>query len=43
MLETDGKIAKDTTGMEMRGANLMGGMCNSCHTNASVDYIFTTN
>jgi len=41
MLETDGKIAMDGSGMAMRGASLMGGMCNSCHSNAAIDYIFS--
>lgn len=43
MLTSDGKIANDmATGMPMRGANLMGGMCGSCHAGAaSKDYIFS--
>lgn len=42
MLEANGNIAKDTTGMEMRGADLMNGMCQGCHTGAkSLDYVFT--
>lgn len=41
MLTPDGKIAKDA-GMELRGANLMGGMCGGCHAGASSkDYIFS--
>jgi hypothetical protein len=41
MLATDGTIGKDGT-MEMRGANLMNGMCAGCHSAAfSKDYIFT--
>lgn len=41
MLAGEGEIAKDSTGAEMRGANLLNGMCVSCHINASTDYIFT--
>ena len=42
MLMPNGKIAKDSTGMYMRGANLMGGMCGSCHAGAAnKDYIFS--
>lgn len=42
MLMPDGTIAKDTSGMSMRGASLMGGMCGSCHAGASnKDYIFS--
>lgn len=42
MLKPDGTIASDTSGMVMRGANLMGGMCGSCHGGASgKDYIFS--
>ncbi|MBS1772427.1 MAG: cytochrome P460 family protein [Bacteroidetes bacterium] len=41
MLKPDGTIATDTSGMVMRGANLMSGMCGSCHKSASVDYIFS--
>lgn len=41
MLAADGTIMKDGT-MEMRGANLMDGMCAGCHSAAvSKDYIFT--
>ena len=41
MLAGDGEIAKDGDGNEMRGANLMNGMCLSCHNKAGTDYIFT--
>ena len=42
MLAGDGEIAKDGDGNEMRGANLMNGMCIGCHQAAkSSDYIFT--
>ena len=42
MLNPDGTIASDSTGMVMRGANLMNGMCASCHAMASgKDYIFS--
>jgi len=42
MLKSDGTIAKDTSGMVMRGANLMDGMCGGCHSGASSkDYIFS--
>ncbi len=42
MLAGAGEIAKDESGNEMRGANLMNGMCMGCHTSAkSSDYIFT--
>jgi Cytochrome P460 len=42
MLKSDGTIASDTTGMVMRGANLMSGMCASCHAMATnKDYIFS--
>ncbi len=42
MLAGDGQIAKDQSGNEMRGANLMNGMCMGCHTKAqNSDYIFT--
>lgn len=42
MLMPNGTIATDTSGMQMRGANLMGGMCGSCHASASSqDFIFT--
>ncbi len=42
MLAGDGQIATDSDGNEMRGSNLMNGMCIGCHTKASTsDYIFT--
>lgn len=41
MLGADGKIAKDTSGMEMRGANLMNGMCAGCHSGATTDWVFS--
>lgn len=42
MLAGDGQIATDDHGNEMRGANLMNGMCMGCHSSAkSSDYIFT--
>lgn len=42
MLAGDGQIAMDNDGNEMRGANLMNGMCLSCHVKAkSSDFIFT--
>lgn len=41
MLTSDGKIAKDM-GMELRGADLMGGMCGNCHSGASnKDFVFS--
>lgn len=41
MLMPNGKIATDA-GMQLRGANLMGGMCGSCHAGAAnKDYIFS--
>ena len=42
MLNPDGTIAVDGEGNPMRGANLMGGMCTSCHSAASAnDYVFS--
>ena len=42
VLQPDGKIAMDGDGNPLRGANLMGGMCVSCHAQASgSDYIFS--
>lgn len=42
MLTSSGAIASDAGGMPLRGANLMGGMCSSCHSGASAkDFIFT--
>lgn len=39
---TTGVIAKDSLGNPMRGANLMGGMCGSCHSQVAYkDYIFS--
>lgn len=41
ILTTDGKIAKDL-GIELRGANLMGGMCGNCHVGAiNKDFVFS--
>lgn len=44
MLDTEGKIAKNTSGSDLRGgASLMNGMCNGCHGKAglSKDFVFT--
>jgi hypothetical protein len=43
MLNSDGSIAVDaTSGMAMRGANLMNGMCIGCHQGASSkDYVYS--
>ncbi|HKL32869.1 MAG TPA: hypothetical protein VJ919_10055 [Tangfeifania sp.] len=42
MLNTNGSIATDaSSGMKMRGANLMNGMCLSCHSAGSTDFTFT--
>ncbi len=42
MLTSSGSIATDSTGTAMRGADLMGGMCGSCHNSASSkDLIFS--
>lgn len=42
MLDSDGTIAEDEDGNPMRGADLMGGMCVSCHAQASnKDYVFS--
>jgi hypothetical protein len=42
MLNADGSIATDpSSGMKMRGASLMNGMCLQCHSAGSVDYTFT--
>ena len=42
MLNVNGSIATDPqSGMKMRGANLMNGMCLSCHSAGSTDYTFT--
>lgn len=41
MLNADGTIATDpSSGMKMRGANLMNGMCIACHSAATTDYSF---
>ncbi|MCF8276475.1 MAG: cytochrome P460 family protein [Flavobacteriales bacterium] len=41
MLMGEGQIAMDN-GMEMRGANLMNGMCGGCHAGAAnQDYVFS--
>ena len=42
MLAPDGTIATDGDGNPMRGADLMGGMCIQCHSQASnKDYVFS--
>lgn len=42
MLTPTGAIATDENGNAMRGADLMGGMCISCHTQAgSGDFVFS--
>jgi mono/diheme cytochrome c family protein len=42
MLNSDGSVATDSSsGMKIRGANLMDGMCISCHSAASTDFSFT--
>lgn len=42
VLNPDGSIAKDGDGNALRGADLMGGMCIGCHSQASsLDYTFT--
>lgn len=41
MLNADGTVATDADGIEMRGANLMNGICLSCHSGASTDFVFT--
>lgn len=42
VLAASGAIATDDSGMPMRGASLMGGMCASCHSMASAkDYVFS--
>lgn len=42
VLNSDGSIATDNEGNVLRGANLMGGMCVSCHAQASdKDYVFS--
>lgn len=42
VLNPDGSIAQDGDGNTLRGADLMGGMCIGCHSQASsLDYTFT--
>jgi len=42
LLMPDGTIATDSTGMPMRGANLMDGMCKSCHAGAAdKDFVYS--
>jgi len=42
MLNPDGTIATDNDGNEMRGDDLMNGMCLNCHSqNSATDYVFT--
>lgn len=42
MLNADGSIAFDAaSGMKMRGASLMNGMCVACHSAGSTDFSFT--
>lgn len=42
MLNADGTIATDaSSGMKMRGASLMNGMCISCHSVGKTDFTFT--
>ena len=42
VLNADGTIAQDGDGNAMRGANLMGGMCLGCHTEATnKDFVFS--
>ena len=41
VIGSDGSIVTDADGNIMRGANLMGGMCLGCHSQASTDYIFS--
>lgn len=41
MLNPDGTIASDGNGGKMRGANLMNGMCLSCHSAATTDFAFS--
>ena len=42
ILAGDGQIAVDTAGNQMRGANLMGGACTGCHSQASnIDFVFS--
>ncbi len=42
MLAADGTIGIDeTSGMAMRGADLMSGMCVTCHKAAETDYVYS--
>jgi hypothetical protein len=41
LLNTDGTIKLDNNGDELRGANLLNGMCFGCHTGASTDFVFS--
>lgn len=42
MLNANGSIATEAaTGMKMRGATLMNGMCMGCHQSASTDFAFS--
>lgn len=42
MLNADGSIATDpSSGKKMRGANLMNGMCLSCHSAGTTDFTFS--
>ncbi|PKL85946.1 MAG: hypothetical protein CVV22_05280 [Ignavibacteriae bacterium HGW-Ignavibacteriae-1] len=42
ILAENGAIGKDANGDDMRGANLMDGMCSGCHSTASAkDYVFS--
>ena len=41
LLEDGGKIATDSAGMQMRGADLMDGICIYCHSLASSDFVFS--
>ncbi len=41
VLTSDGTIAKDEQGNDMRGAALMNGACVSCHAGAKTDYVFS--
>ncbi len=41
VLTSDGTIAKDEQGNDMRGVALMNGACVSCHAGAEVDYVFS--
>ncbi len=41
ILDSGGKIMKDSSGMQMRGAHLMNDMCGGCHHQATTDYVFS--